>query len=123
MFKQSQQRAYYEPHLRDKILVISPMTVAELERWAIARNWGSARRHHMEQHLRQYVVEPFSKTLCQKWAEATHSSSESGFSISCADAWVAAVALLHDLALITNNWKHFHHVEKLRIISETAPGA
>jgi hypothetical protein len=32
------------------------MTVAELDRWALERDWGEARRARMEQHLRNFVV-------------------------------------------------------------------
>lgn len=121
MFKVNPHRDTYEPHVRGKLLIISPMTLAELARWALSRNWGTARRSDMEQYLKQYVMQPFSRSLCQKWAEATHSAAKNHLNISCADAWIAAVALLNDIPLVTNNWKHFQGVDGLAIISENDP--
>ncbi len=97
------------------------MTVAELEYWALARNWGTARRYRMHAYLRQYVVQPFSRALCQRWAAATHGANQNRLSISCSDAWVAAVALLNGIPLVTNNWKHYQGVDDLEILSESAP--
>jgi predicted nucleic acid-binding protein len=97
------------------------MTVAELDRWALARRWGTARKHDLQYHLQQrYVIQPFSRELCLSWAEATHSASQHGFAISCADAWVAAVALLNHIPLITNNAEDFRGVTNLTVITEHA---
>jgi len=121
MFKENPLREAYERHLRGRLLIISPMTLAELERWALARNWGTARRYRLDQYLKQYVVQPFSRALCQRWAQATHSADQNRLSISCSDAWVAAVALLNDIPLVTHHWKHFRGVDNLKIISENDP--
>jgi predicted nucleic acid-binding protein len=42
-----------------------------------------------------------------------------GNPIDTADAWVAAVALLFDIPLVTNNRRHFENVGNLKIISES----
>lgn len=68
MFKGDTRMQQYAPHLLNKLLVISPMTVAELERWA-------------------------------------------------PDAWVAAVAVLNQIPLVTNNGKHFRGVAGLDVIA------
>jgi hypothetical protein len=44
IYKKDTRAAKYEPHFVNAITSISFMTLAKLERWAIARNWG-ARRH------------------------------------------------------------------------------
>ena len=54
----------YQPHLEGKLLVVSFMTVAELYRWALLRNWGEARRERLREYLRQFVVPPVDDTLC-----------------------------------------------------------
>ena len=94
------------------------MTFAELDRWALARNWGEARRARMEQHLRNFVVYPFNRSLCLRWAEAADSARREGRPIGVADAWIAATALEHDLPLVTNNAGHYASVEGLTVVAE-----
>jgi hypothetical protein len=38
LFKCDSRAEWYRPHLTGKLLVLSFMTVAELDRWALARN-------------------------------------------------------------------------------------
>jgi tRNA(fMet)-specific endonuclease VapC len=118
-FKGDSRRDAYRKHLNGRFLLISPQTIAELERWALTANWGVGRRSGMEQHLRRYLVQPFSRALCVKWAEAIHGAGLNSFTVHGADAWIAAVALLHDIPLVTNNGKHFRGIEGLIIISES----
>jgi tRNA(fMet)-specific endonuclease VapC len=94
------------------------MTVAELDRWALERIWGDVRRARMEQHLRNFVVYPFDRSLCLRWAEAVDSARRNGRPIGVADAWIAATALEHDIPLITNNAGHYAGVEGLTVVAE-----
>ena len=43
LLKDDTRAQAYRPHLQDKLLALSFMTVAELYRWAYARRWGQAR--------------------------------------------------------------------------------
>jgi len=56
LFKRDSRADLYRPHLTGRLLVVSFMTVAELDRWALARNWGERRRAALEQHLGSFVV-------------------------------------------------------------------
>ena len=53
LFKQDTRGDLYKPHLHGHLLVISPMTRAELEDWALEHNWGQRRRDEMRVHLKQ----------------------------------------------------------------------
>jgi len=119
LFKGDDRAELYRPHLIGKLLVISFMTLAELDRWALARNWGEARRARMEQHLRNFVVYPFHRDLCIKWAEVTVQRNRIGRPISCADAWIGATALFQDIPLISHNGSHFQDIEGLKVITIT----
>jgi predicted nucleic acid-binding protein len=44
IYKKDRRAAKCEPHLVNAITSISFMTLAEMERWAVSRNWG-LRRH------------------------------------------------------------------------------
>jgi predicted nucleic acid-binding protein len=41
----------YHPHLQDKTLALSFMTVAELYRWAYVRKWGQRKVNRLEEKL------------------------------------------------------------------------
>jgi len=118
LFKRDSRAELCRPHLDGKLSVISFMTVAELCRWSLERRWGPNRCAAMDDHLRRFVVYPFHRDLCRKWAEASHSAKEKGRTIPCGDAWVAATALLHGIPLVTHNTTHYLGVDNLDVISE-----
>ncbi|MDQ2807534.1 MAG: type II toxin-antitoxin system VapC family toxin [Chloroflexota bacterium] len=119
LFKQAPEAQLYLPHLTGNLRVVSFMTVAELDRWALTRNWGAARNSQMETHLRQFVIDPFDRTLCRVWAQVVDSVQRQGRTIHTADAWIAATALLHDIPLMTHNRKDYEFVPDLKLISES----
>jgi tRNA(fMet)-specific endonuclease VapC len=119
VFKEDTRAATYQPHLVGRTAVISFMTVAELDRWALARRWGEARRARLRHLLRQFAVCYANRDLCRHWAEATESARCAGRPIACADAWTAAVALLFDAPLVTHNPTDYRGVGGLQIAGET----
>ena len=120
LFKRDSRAELYRPHLTGRLLVVSFMTVAELDRWALKRNWGEPRRNKMEEHLRNFVTYPFNRALCYQWAYVINRADRKGRPISFQDAWIAATALLYNIPLVTNNHGHFANIEGLNIISEPA---
>lgn len=117
-FKNDTRSQLYRPYMKDKILVISFVTVAELEQWALERNWGYRRKEELEKYIRHFVVCPFDRNLCHTWAEIRVKGRKKGHPIPFADAWIAATALLHDLPLATHNRKHYNKIEGLTIVPE-----
>jgi tRNA(fMet)-specific endonuclease VapC len=119
LYKKDTRGLLYEPHLASSLAAISIMTVAELDQWAIGRNWGPRLYGAMLQELKShYSVIHSSRPLCRKWAEVRESVRKSGRIIARSDAWIAATALLYDLPLITHNARHFEGVVGLNVISE-----
>jgi tRNA(fMet)-specific endonuclease VapC len=116
LFKQDTRGDLYKPHLHGHLLLISPMTRAELEAWALERNWGRARREAMRVHVKQFLLVPFHDQLCVKWAEATDSARRRGRPIDSSDAWVAAAALQYDVPLVTHNRADYLGVANLKLI-------
>jgi predicted nucleic acid-binding protein len=86
LFEQDSRAEAYRPHLTDRLLVVSFMTVAELDRGTLERDRGEARRARMDQHLRNFVLYPFNRSLCLRWAEAADGARRNGHPISVADA-------------------------------------
>ena len=116
LFKQDARGDLYKSHLQGHLLLISPMTRAELEAWALEHNWGEPRRQALRVHLKQFLLVPFHEQLCVKWAEATDSARRRGRAINASDAWVAAVALHYDVPLVTHNKSDYLGVANLKLV-------
>ena len=117
LFKKDSRAEKFRPFLDGKTPVVSFMTVAELYRWTLVRNWGVRRVAKLEEYLRQFAVYPFNDALCKAWARATNSAEKKRRPITTADAWIAATAALYDTPLVTNNSADFQGVEGLVILS------
>jgi len=53
----------------------------------------------------------------------TYGAQRKGRPVGCADAWIAATALLHGVPLITHNAHHYSAVEGLEVITENPVAA
>jgi predicted nucleic acid-binding protein len=94
LFKGHPVASLYKTDLTGRALVISFMTLAELERWPIQARWGERKRQLLQDYLEPFVVMPWDRALCTTWAEVMVGARTKGFRIDCADAWIAATALL-----------------------------
>ena len=116
VFKGDSRVERYRRHLTGNILAVSFMTVAELHRWALSRNWGVLRRAEMKAHLQNYVVLLCEREMWLTWAEVMESARRNGRPIECADAWIAATALRYRVPPVTNNAGDFAGVDRLVVI-------
>ena len=89
IFKNHPIAGLYERDLAGSTLLISFMTLAELDRWAIQSKWGPARREWLRLYIERFVMLPYSRRLCTMWAEVTVAAQARGCRIECADAWIA----------------------------------
>jgi tRNA(fMet)-specific endonuclease VapC len=117
IFKNHPIGSVYEADLAGCTLLISFMTLAELDRWAIQSKWGSSRREWLRLYLERFVLLPYSRRLCTIWAEVTVAAQAHGCRIECADAWIAATALRYEVPLVTHNRTDYLGVPELNLIS------
>jgi tRNA(fMet)-specific endonuclease VapC len=117
LFKNHPIGIRYDPELAGRVTLISFMTVAEMERWAIQYRWGEQRLHWLHLYLKRFTVVPSSPDLCRQWAEVMVAAQEAGRRIECADAWIAATALLYSVPLVTHNRNDYLGVPDLTLIS------
>jgi tRNA(fMet)-specific endonuclease VapC len=119
LFKNDTRAQNYLPHLRERQWLISFMTEAELEQWALLSNWIPARKEWLRAFLQRFVIVPSSRDLVLKWAEVMVAARRAGRRLETADAWIAATAALYDAPLITNNGSDYLGVRGLELITET----
>jgi predicted nucleic acid-binding protein len=118
MFKSDSRATTYEARLVGLSPVISFMTIAEMDSWALRYRWGPARIARMEAFLRSRFVTIFAdRNLCRRWAEVTVSCRRAGRPIESSDAWIAATALKLGVPLVTHNRNDYAGVPNLSIIS------
>ena len=117
LFKGDTRALAFRPHFTSRLLGISFMTLAELERWPLERGWGQKRKLELAQHLTRYTVLPVSRELCAKWAEVSFAAKRKGRPIQTADAWIAASAVHYQVPLITNNRDDYSSVDGLVLLS------
>lgn len=116
LFKNHPIGRRYDPEIAGRIALISFMTVAEVERWAIQYRWSEHRVHWLHSYLMRFTVVPSSQDLCRKWAEVMVAAQAAGRRIECADAWIAATALLYDAPLVTHNRSDYLGVPGLTLV-------
>lgn len=117
LFKGDSRAHDYRRHIAGRLLGVSFMTLAELDRWSLERAWGERRKLELAEHLTHYTILPVSRELCLKWAEVSVAAKRKGRPIQTADAWIAASALHYQVPLITNNAIDYEMVEGLVVIS------
>ncbi len=115
-FNNSQLGIPYRQYMRKRVLCISFMTRAEIERGMRLADWGEKKRDEMEGFLAtKFAIIHTNDAICRKWAEITSIKSRP---VAPADAWIAATAIVYKVPLITHNRKHFEGIAGLKVISE-----
>jgi tRNA(fMet)-specific endonuclease VapC len=119
LLKKDTRAELYRPHIFGLPKMISFMMLAELRRWQLQHNWGARRIKAAKEFLDDFSVVYADEELCEIWAQIKSDAHKYGNPIDTIGAWVAAVALLFDIPLVTNNRRHFENVGNLKIISES----
>jgi predicted nucleic acid-binding protein len=68
LFKRDTRAGLYLPHLENREWLISFMTEAELEQWALVANWSGKRIDWLRLFLARFAIVPSSRALVLRWA-------------------------------------------------------
>jgi tRNA(fMet)-specific endonuclease VapC len=117
LFKNDSRAHLYLPLLRNRDLLVSFMTEAELEQWILLARWGVDRVQRFRVFMTGFASVPSSRDLILQWAEVMVTARANGRRIEAADAWIAATTLLYGATLITHNPKDYLGVPSLRVLS------
>lgn len=116
ILKNDTRAQLYLPFLRNRQLLISFMTEAELEHWILQAKWGADRVERFRSFMNRFVSVPSSRDLILRWAEVMVTARAAGRRIESADGWIAATALLYNAPLITHNSKDYAGLAALTIL-------
>jgi predicted nucleic acid-binding protein len=119
LFKNDSRAQLYLPRMRNRDLLVSFMTEAELEQWILLAQWGADRARRFRVFMTGFASVPSSRDPIHHWAVAKVAARANGCRIEAADAWIAATALLYEAALITHNPKDYRGVPNLCVLSCT----
>ncbi len=101
--------------VRASDVALCSVVVYEL-RYGAARSDDPVREHvKLDMFLAPYTSLPFDDRCAQKCAEIRHSLQRSGTVIGPHDLQIAAVALTHELILVTHNTPEFARIPALRL--------
>jgi predicted nucleic acid-binding protein len=117
LFKNDSRAQLYLPLMRNRALLVSFMTEAELEQWILLANWGVDRVQRFRIFMTGFASVPSSRDLILQWAGVMVAARANGRRIEAADAWIAATALLYGAALLTHNPKDYLGVPNLVVRS------
>jgi tRNA(fMet)-specific endonuclease VapC len=117
LFKNDSRAQLYLPLMRNRDLLVSFMTEAELEQWILLAKWGVDRVRRFRTFMTGFASVPSSRDLILQWAEVMVAARANGRRIEAADAWIAATTLLYNATLITHNPKDYLGVPNLRVLS------
>ena len=107
----------YRSHLEGRILIVSFMTIAELERWALVGNWGRVAVREFQPPHHGFRISAHDRELCRAWATVKTEANRDGRPIETADAWIAATARHLRVPLVTHNARHYAGLSELSILS------
>lgn len=100
--------------------LITFVTLGELTKWTMVRQWGSRSRQELADWLSPLAVLPGDDGVAVTWGRLSAAAHRRGCPRPQNDMWIAACCLTHDLPLATMNVKDYldfadHH--GLRLIT------
>jgi len=117
LFKSRPEARFYESYLGSKEPPVSFMTIAELNFWPLVGQWGKKRLDKLNAFLADFAVLPCTDEVCIRWADLSYEARGAGRPISCADAWIAATALVYGAELLPHNAKDFAGLSSVDIVT------
>ncbi len=121
MRRNDPRAALYRPHVQDKTVAISFVTVGELYAGALRKQWSSPKLADLEARIKAAVIVPYDLEICKTYGRLRNelkTATGSDRVIGPNDLWIASCAIRHGIPLVTNNRKHFDGIAGLEILTE-----
>jgi predicted nucleic acid-binding protein len=117
LFKAHSLAPAYQAILAGRALLVSLVTVAEIEYGMEVKVWGAGRRDPMRRFLSRFTTLLPDSETARMWARIKSGSEKKGRPMTFADAWIAAAALQVGVPLATHNVGDYAAVENLLILT------
>ena len=88
-------------------LAITFVTLGELTKWTLVRNWGPDRLASLDRFLAQLIILPYGERVARRWGQLQAAAQLRGRPRPANDTWIAACCLVRDLPLATLNVKDY----------------
>ena len=108
----------YAKVLHGKSVLVSVISIGEIEYGMESRGWGQSRREQMRTLVAGFTPMSPDTETARTWAFVKAECERKGRPIGHADAWIAATALRFNVPLITHNARDFESVPDLTVITE-----
>jgi len=96
-------------------LFVATITLGELFAWAYRRDDPTTLLSFIRELRGDLTVLPFDEAAAEKFGQLRGGQIRSGHPAPTNDLLIAAVALAHDLTLVTHNMRDFTNIPDLRI--------
>jgi predicted nucleic acid-binding protein len=83
------------------------VTVGELAKWTVVRNWGLARRGEMDAWIARRPLMPYDTEIARVWGELAGKAQLRGRPRPQNDTWIPACCLRYRVPLVTLNTADF----------------
>jgi len=104
-------RRRLSPPLRGQLvgqtLAITFVTLGELTKWTLVRNWGPSRRSTFDEFLAGLAILPHIVRVARRWGQLQAHAQLRGRPRPANDTWIAACCLVRGHPLATLNVKDF----------------
>lgn len=98
-----------------KDIVVCSIVKAELFYGAMRSNNPERTLERQQQFLKLFISLPFDDKAAVVYGKIRATLAKNGTPIGSNDLQIAAIALLHDVTLVTHNTKEFSRVNKLKL--------
>jgi predicted nucleic acid-binding protein len=96
-------------------LNVSVISLGELLTWAMRASAPPSRLQGVRDLLRAATLHDVVQSVAEKFGEVRAGLMDRGVSVGAMDLLNAAVALIHDFTMVTNNVGDYAHVPGLRV--------
>jgi tRNA(fMet)-specific endonuclease VapC len=97
-------------------IAVPTIVVGELHAWAQCAPNPAKRLATVVNFLNDLILLPYDAKCAERFGITKDSLKRMGIAVPTADLMIAAVALVHDLTLVTHNTKDFRHIPDLRLV-------
>jgi len=100
--------------VKDGNIIVPPIVYYEIKKWLL-KNQSKTKLAAFETLLEKYGIDTISRETLDRSLSIYLNLQSKGLTVDDADILIAGYCLQNDYTLITNNARHFEHIDNLKI--------